>query len=183
MSSSAVIECRVINDFTDPLLDKVEKTYNDSFPEVERRAFSLVRELVKADPRFVVYALFKDQVYAGFITAWRFGSYTYVEHFAIDESARNGGIGAEAMKQFLALHEVPVVLEVEIPTEEMSKRRIGFYERLGYILDDHVYYQPPYRQGESFLEMRLMTYGDIDMKQSFEEVKDCIHRHVYGVKK
>ena len=49
------------------------------------------------------------------------------------------------------------------------------------MLDDHVYFQPPYRQGEPLLEMRLMTYGAIDLKQSFEEVKNCIHRYVYGV--
>ena len=66
MSLSAVIECRPVKDFSDPLLDKVENTYNDSFPEAERRAFSLVRELVKDEPRFTVYTLFKDQVYAGF---------------------------------------------------------------------------------------------------------------------
>lgn len=181
MSLSAVIECRPVKDFSDPLLDKVENTYNDSFPEAERRAFSLVRELVKDEPRFTVYTLFKDQVYAGFITAWSFGTFIYVEHFAIDASARNGGIGGESMKQFMSLCDAPVVLEVEMPTEEMSKRRIGFYERLGYVLDDHVYFQPPYRQGEPLLEMRLMTYGAIDLKQSFEEVKNCIHRYVYGV--
>ena len=181
MSLSAVIECRPVKDFSDPLLDKVENTYNDSFPEAERRAFSLVRELVKDEPRFTVYTLFKDQVYAGFITAWSFGTFIYVEHFAIDASARNGGIGGESMKQFMALCDAPVVLVVEMPTEEMSKRRIGFYERLGYVLDDHVYFQPPYRQGEPLLEMRLMTYGAIDLKQSFEEVKNCIHRYVYGV--
>ena len=181
MSLSAVIECRPVKDFSDPLLDKVENTYNDSFPEAERRAFSLVRELVKDEPRFTVYTLFKDQVYAGFITAWSFGTFIYVEHFAIDASARNGGIGGESMKQFMALCDAPVVLEVEMPTEEMSTRRIGFYERLGYVLDDDVYFQPPYRQGEPLLEMRLMPYGAIDLKQSFEEVKNCIHRYVYGV--
>lgn len=181
MSANMLIECRAVNDFSDPLLDKVEKTYNESFPEAERREFSLVRELVKDEPRFVVYTLLRDQVYVGFLTAWRFGSFNYVEHFAIDASARNGGIGGESMKQFLALCDVPVVLEVEIPADEISKRRIGFYERLGYQLDDHIYFQPPYRSGESLLEMRLMTYGEIDLKQSFEEVKSHIHRHVYGV--
>lgn len=181
MNVSTVIECRPVNDFSDPLLDKVENTYNDSFPEAERRDFSLVRELVKNDPRFVVYTLLKDHAYAGFLTAWRFASFIYVEHFAIDASARNGGIGGESMKQFLALCDAPVVLEVEMPEEEISKRRIGFYERLGYVLDNHVYFQPPYRQGEPSLEMRLMTYGEIDLNQSFEEVKTHIHRHVYGV--
>ena len=147
MSSSAVIECRMVKDFSDPLLDKVEKTYNDSFPEAERRAFSLVRELVRRNPAFTVYTLFKDGVYAGFITAWRFAAFIYVEHFAIDASARNGGIGGESMKQFMALCGAPVVLEVEIPADEMSKRRIGFYERLGYVLDNHVYFQPPVSPG------------------------------------
>lgn len=181
MSVNTVIECRPVKDLSDPLLDKVEKTYNDSFPEAERRAFSLVRELVKDEPRFVVYTLSKDEAYAGFITAWRFDSFTYVEHFAIDASARNGGIGGKAMKLFLELCDGPVVLEVEMPADEMSKRRIGFYERLGYMLDNHVYFQPPYRKGEPSLEMRLMTYGDIDLNHAFEEVESHIHRHVYGI--
>lgn len=182
MSLNTVIECRSVKNCSDPLLDKVEKTYNDSFPEVERRAFSLVRDLIRDEPRFIVYALFRDNLYVGFITGWRFELYTYVEHFAIDASARNGGIGAEAMKQFLAYCGTPVVLEVEMPADEMSKRRIGFYERLGFVLDDHVYYQPPYRKGEEWLEMRLMTYGKIDLKGSFDEVKGNIHKHVYGVR-
>ena len=104
-----------------------------------------------------------------------------MEHFAIDASARNGGIGGESMKQFMALCDTPVVLEVEIPTEEMSKRRIGFYERLGYVLDNHVYFQPPYRPGEPSLEMRLMTHGKIDLSKSFEDVKNNLYRYVYGV--
>lgn len=181
MSLSGIVECKKVQDFSDPVLDKIEKTYNDSFPEAERRAFSLVRELVRKEARFSMYGLYKEQAYAGFITAWHFGSFVYAEHFAIDASARNGGIGGEAMKQFLALCDVPVVLEVEIPVDEMSKRRIGFYERLGYVLDDHVYFQPPYRAGEASLEMRLMTYGEIDLKLSFDKVSREIHRHVYGV--
>lgn len=181
MDSRAIIECKVVESFSDPLLDRVEKTYNDSFPEAERRSFSLVRELVREEPRFSVYTLFKDQAYAGFITAWCFPDFTYVEHFAIDASARNGGIGGNAMRQFMGLFDAPVVLEVEIPADELSKRRIGFYERLGYVLDDHVYFQPPYRPEEPMLEMRLMTYGKMDLKQSFEEVKNCIYRHVYGI--
>ena len=84
--------------------------------------------------------------------------------------------------KFLALHEDPVVLEVEMPTEEMSKRRIGFYERLGFVLDHHVYFQPPYRRGEALLEMRLMTHGELDLERSFKRVKTIIHQNVYGVK-
>lgn len=181
MSLKSVVICRLVNDASDPVLDKIEKTYTESFPEVERRDFSLVHDLVMNEPKFVIYALSRDDQYVGFITGWHFEGYTYAEHFAIDPAARNGGIGAEAMKQFLAFCGMPVVLEVEMPTDEMSKRRIGFYERLGFTLDNHVYHQPPYREGGEWLEMRLMTYGRFNLQESFEQVKKCLHTHVYGV--
>ena len=165
MSEDHVIISKPVREIADPLLDLVEKTYTSSFPEEERRDFSLVRKLLEEDSRFEMYALLRDGIYVGFITGWQFEGFVYAEHFAIDESARNGGIGAKAMTSFLALHEDPVVLEVEMPTEEMSKRRIGFYERLGFVLDHHVYFQPPYRKGEAFLEMRLMTHGKLDLME------------------
>ena len=153
MSLQSVVACRSVKDFSDPALDLIERTYTESFPEVERRDFSLVRNLVRDESRFIVYALSKEDRYVGFITGWLFDGYTYVEHFAIDPAARNGGIGAEAMKQFLVFCGTPVVLEVEMPTDGMSKRRIGFYERLGFKLDNQVYHQPPYREGGEWLEM------------------------------
>ena len=182
MSLQSVVACRSVKDFSDPALDLIERTYTESFPEVERRDFSLVRNLVRDESRFIVYALSKEDRYVGFFTGWLFDGYTYVEHFAIDPAARNGGIGAEAMKQFLVFCGTSVVLEVEMPTDEMSKRRISFYERLGFKLDNQVYHQPPYREGGEWLEMRLMTYGDVDLEHSFELVKNCLHKNVYGVK-
>ena len=181
MDMNSIVICKPVRDCSEPLLSSVEKTYNASFPEAERRDFALVRELVEREPRFIIYALLKDDNYVGFISGWLFDGFTYVEHFAIDESARNGGIGAKAMKQFLAFCGTPVVLEVEMPVDEMSKRRIGLYERLGFVLDDHVYRQPPYRAGEDWLEMRLMSFGGISLEEFFEQVRDNLYENVYGV--
>lgn len=173
------VVCRLIESKADPLLVRVENTYIDSFPAGERRDFSLVRDLM-ATEAFKVYVLLRDEHYAGFITAWQWDDFAYVEHFAIDESARNGGIGREALMQFLDPLDTPVVLEVELPTDEMSNRRIGFYQRLGFVLDSHEYRQPPYRTGEPWLDMRLMSYGDLDLKHEYETVKQRIYRQVYG---
>lgn len=181
MNANSVIVCKPVKEATDPLLEQVEKTYVDSFPEDERRDFRLIRQLIEKKPCFAAYVLLQDDVYVGFITAWTFDTFTYVEHFAIDEAARNGGIGGVAMKQFLSICETPVVLEVEMPADEMSKRRIGFYERLGFVLDENIYHQPPYRDGNSWLEMRLMTYGALDMTQAFDRVRDIIYTQVYDV--
>ncbi|WP_165154809.1 GNAT family N-acetyltransferase [Parabacteroides sp. ZJ-118] len=181
MSADLGIISKPVREIADPFLDLVEKTYTASFPEEERRDFSLVRRLLEEDNRFEMYALLRDGIYVGFITGWQFEDFVYVEHFAIEESVRDSGIGAKAMTGFLALRKDPVVLEVEMPTEEMSKRRIRFYERLGFVLDHHVYFQPPYREGEAFLEMRLMMYGELDLGQSFERIKTAIHQNVYKV--
>lgn len=165
----------------DPILDSIEKTYNASFPVFERRDFSLLRELMQKESNFSMYALLKDDQYVGFITVWYLDHFYYIEHFAIDESARNGGIGAIAMKSLLAILDGPVVLEVELPEDELSRRRIGFYERLGFVLDSrHPYKQPPYCEGHPWLDLHLMTYGDINLQESFEDVKTKIYTYVYG---
>lgn len=163
----------------DPFLEQIEKTYTDSFPPTERRDFHLVRKLID-NPFFKAYAVLKEEKYVGFITIWEFESFIYVEHFAIDASARNSGIGGKILQQFLENSNKPVVLEVELPEDEMSKRRVGFYERLGFTLDDHLYQQPPYREGDSWLDMRFMTCGNINLSENFETVKNTIYKHVYG---
>lgn len=181
MIQNLLVDCKPLSGWEDPLLDQIEVTYNESFPEAERRDFSLVRELLRTNPLFSITALTKEGQYAGFISSWRLEGFTYLEHFAIEPAFRNGGIGGTVMKKFMdAYCKSPVVLEVELPNEEMSKRRIGFYQRLGFIYDSHTYFQPPYRAGEPMLELRLMTRGDIDMEASFEHVKRSIHKEVYG---
>ena len=57
MSLQSVVACRSVKDFSDPVLDLIERTYTESFPEVERRDLSLVRNLVRDESRFIVYAL------------------------------------------------------------------------------------------------------------------------------
>lgn len=179
MNASNVIDCVKIETLENPLLERIEPTYLASFPVSERRDFELLKQLMINESRFLVTALLKDGVYVGFITSWQFNEFCYIEHFAVDESARNGGIGGKALQQFLMSLDVPVVLEVELPVEELSRRRVGFYERLGFKLDTNPYRQPPYSLGGEWLDLRLMTYGAIDLKACYENVKYSLYKHVY----
>ena len=181
MSTGSFIVIERILDSRHHLLERIEKTYNDSFPPVERRDFSLLREFIDAKPHFEVFCLLRDDQYVGFITGWQLDGFVFAEHFAIDEAFRNGGVGAQAMDSFIAAHSMPVVLEVELPSDSLSKRRIGFYERLGFRLDNHEYFQPPYSEGDQPLELRLMTYGDLDLNQSFTDIRNAIYSKVYEV--
>ncbi len=177
-----VIRFLSVSESMDPIADQIEKTYNDSFPWIERRDFDKVRTLIDAHKAFSAYALLKEDVYIGFITSWDFDAFRYVEHFAIDKTARNGGEGSKALRHFLGQSDKPVVLEVELPEDELSRRRIRFYERLHFKCHDFEYYQPSYHSADdNLLEMRLMTWGDIGIPSPLLAWSRIIHREVYGI--
>ena len=72
-----------------------------------------------------------------------------------------------------------VVLEVELPTDEMSKRRVGFYERHGFKLCEKKYVQSPYKAGDCELEMKIMWCNAEDISDKFDRMVACIYNNVY----
>ncbi|MDR0429885.1 MAG: GNAT family N-acetyltransferase [Tannerellaceae bacterium] len=176
-----MIGYRKIDNSSDSLLTEVKKTYIDSFPEDERRELVSLDKLLDNEPGFNVYALFNHDEYIGFITEWTFDTFIFFEHFAIDTNVRNGGFGGAAMKQFMERTSKPIVLEIEVPVDEMSIRRVGFYERLGFVLDHHGYEQPPYKKDGQWIPMRLMSYGGINLTECFNEVKKSLYRDIYNI--
>ena len=158
----------------------VEQLMHTAFPQEERRDTLQQREYSDNNPLFCSNIILEDEKPIGMISYWKMKDFFYIEHFAIDTTLRNGGYGKrvlEAIKQ--ELHG-PIVLEVEEPTDEMSTRRINFYNRLDFILHEKPYMQPPYRKGDSGLPMFLMTCGEIDMEKDFEKVKRALYKEVYG---
>lgn len=119
--------------------------------------------------------------FCGFITWWDFGGFVYGEHFAMLPECRGAGIGGEVIDRFVADAGKPVVLEVELPTNDMARRRIGFYERHGFTLCDAEYAQPPYDAGGECVPMRLMSHGMPLDAETFERVRDTLYAEVYGV--
>ena len=53
--------------------------------------------------------------------------------FAVDPAQRNGGHGKNVLNHLCQLLQHPIVLEVEMPEEEMAQRRINFYKRQGFV--------------------------------------------------
>lgn len=177
-----LILAEIIN-LNDPNLLKLQDTLIYSFPSLERRDFVLFCRLLIEEPIFKAYAILENDEYVGFITSWEFSEFIYVENFAIDEKKRGGGIGSRTMKFVLATLNVPIVLEVEEVVDDLTARRVSFYETLGFRLHHFKYEQPPYREGDSWTPMKLMTHGDFDMENKFEWVKEQLYRKVYNIKR
>ena len=105
-----------------------------------------------------------------------------------DPASRNHGYGGcilLALRAHLDTQyapSIPFVLEVEMPTDDLSRRRIAFYERHGFALwKKCAYMQPPYRPTDEPLPMLLMVEGRLDEGKDFLRVKETIHKEVYGV--
>ena len=173
-----------------------EDLLHTAFPADERRDDAQQREYTDRKAEFSAYALTDGDEPIGLITCWHFcggvsakepsaertlPEFVYVEHLAVAPSKRNGGYGAEILRSLKERHKGILVLEVELPQDEMSRRRIGFYERCGFELCHLPYLQPPYRPGDTPLPMYLMFHGTASPAPIFNTIRDTIHRHVYGV--
>lgn len=152
-----------------------------AFPPEEYRALKELRQYTDCTEKFHNNLIFDEDTPIGFITYWDFGRFCYIEHFAIDPSQRNGGYGKRVLEQISNILNLPIVLEVEMPIEEMAQRRINFYKRQGFNLWEKEYQQPPYKPGDPFLPMYLMVHGNLECNKDFEEIKSKLHKEVYNV--
>ena len=157
----------------------VESLMQTAFPLQERRNADLQREYTDNKPHFHTLVILVENKPIGLITYWKLDSFNYIEHFAIKENLRNKGYGQEALKQLKEEIEGMIVLEVEEPIDELTKRRIEFYQRQGFILQNVSYQQPPYRKEDEWFSMKLMTLNAKDFSSQFERVRDTLYREVY----
>ena len=82
----------------------------------------------------------------------------YGEHLAVNERGRNGGIGSFIFNWCLEHLKGKHVLEVEVPDEEIKRRRINFYKRLGFYYNEYEYIQPPMRKTTAVSYTHLDVY-------------------------
>ncbi len=157
----------------------MEELLVSSFPSDEYRNLEELRIYTDRQPNFHNNAILNDGSPIGLLTYWDFDGFHYIEHFAIHPSQRNGGFGKRVLKYLCSLLQAPIVLEVEMPDNEMARRRIGFYQRQGFTLWARDYLQPPYKSGDSWLPMYLMAHGSLKCEKDFARVRKEIYREVY----
>ena len=133
------------------------KIYSKSFPLCERRTFEQQIEVFKK----IGYRLngyLSENQFIGFLSFWTSKQLVFVEHFAVLEEVRSCGIGSTILKAFTEGEAVPIILEVEPPTNNHRLRRLKFYESAGFVRNEHIHYQPPYHPTDQPLRLDILTY-------------------------
>lgn len=156
----------------------IYKEMEKNFILAERRDFAPAYELLQQE-QYTMYHLVDNGEKVGFISLWQLTGFTYVEHFVVYEAYRNKGYGAKAL-DLVKTQNPLVVLEAELPEDELTKRRIGFYQRNGFVRNEQPYIQPSYRLGGEEVPMTIMSYPSA--LDSFVQIVNELHQVVYGKK-
>lgn len=133
----------------------IKDLYESSFPPEERREHGQLVQLL-SNPRCHINHIYQNNSLIGLITFWDFNEFVYIEHFAIMPYLQGKGIGKQVVHNLLNSIAKPLLLEVEPPLDDQSKRRIKFYSELGFKLLNRVYVQPSYDGVKPSVELRLM---------------------------
>ena len=166
-----------IQEFGHPLLKDLFALYEGSFPPEERREqVALFR--IFDDPQMFFTALLFEEQCVGLLVYWRFEAFLYIEHLAVFPDRRGQGIGTWALHLLQKMGD-PVLLEVEIPYDPASQRRVTFYNRCGFNSLPISYFQPPYREGESILPMMLFSDKPDWQEESLKRAIALFHFRVY----
>lgn len=164
---------------SDPEYPFAEALLLSAFPSEEHREVTEQRDNTDNHPLFHNNVVCQENAPIGIISYWKFDGFCYIEHFAISPTLRNGGYGRQVLEQLYRLVQLPIVLEAELPDNDLSRRRIAFYQREGYQVISETYRQPPYRTQDGPLPMYLMAKDPEAKLTDVDAIVRAIYRHVY----
>ncbi|PHR71897.1 MAG: GNAT family N-acetyltransferase [Lutibacter sp.] len=164
---------------SDTFFSDAWELYQEAFPKEERKLLD-AQTRVMSNPLYHYDVVIVDNQLIGFLLWWDLDSVRYIDHFATVKEQRNKGYGKSILENFMSLNDKPVLLEVELPESSINRRRIKFYERIGFKLNKHHYELPVFNEGEPPLQLLLMTYPRSISKDEVEQFVRTCHPIVFS---
>lgn len=140
--------------------------------ENELKAF----DIANFSPNFI----YENDKPVGYVCFWDFEKFLFIEHFAILSQLRGNGCGSRFLKDFSEKSNKPIILEVELPNNELAIKRIKFYEKIGYVLNKYPYTQPAYQPESNPVDMYVMSLGRALTEAEFDDYTKTIKKFVYN---
>ncbi len=159
--------------------ERVFSIMEASFPLDEYRKKEEQRALFGEEPYQLYGVLQEDGTIIAFAAIWDLEEVAFLEHLAVNPDCRNGGIGGRFLQSLIETLQKPICLEVELPDNDLARRRIGFYERNGFHLNEYDYTQPAMSEGRNEIPLLLMTSGNGLDEEAFCHMRDLLYQKVY----
>lgn len=174
-----------IQDAAHPYFVRAWDIYERSFPLCEQRPLA---EHIKAlnDPAFHYNLLIEQGQLVGLLSWWDWDAadgtpFRFGEHFAISPELRGGGYGSQALQYLLGDQMRLVLLEIDLPIDDISRRREQFYKRNGLVTNyeyDHVH--PSFRPTTEPHKLLVMSYPRALAPAEFQEFQRFNNEKVLG---
>ncbi|MFB4212660.1 GNAT family N-acetyltransferase [Shouchella sp. JSM 1781072] len=163
----------------DEQFDELYQLFEESFPQDEFRSYTVQKGLLDRE-NYNVYIYEQNQDIAAFFAVWETEDFVFLEHFAVREAYRNGGLGGKLLKHMLEEVNKPVIIEVEPPDDELKQRRVAFYERNGFHFSSYGYIQPALGEDRQPMPLNVMAYPQPLNDERFYVFKDWIFAELYN---
>ncbi len=157
-----------------PWVESAGALYREAFPKEERREDNA---MLPEDCHFRPGVLTEKGEFRGILFYWESREFIYLEHFAIAPSLRGGGLGAKALA-LLKSKGKPIVLEIELPVDGLTRRRKAFYERNGFLENPWQHIQPIYRADDEPLPLMLLSCPEILSEGQWQGFEGFLAEHV-----
>ena len=138
-----------------PWFDDFIELYDAAFPEYQRRSDADLAAVFR-QPDYRLDAWLADGEFAAFMSWWNFPGIRYVEHLAVAPDKRSLGIGQKLLQAWLPAAETLVALEIDPVVDELTRRRLAFYQRVGFVENPDIMHGVP-----SLLEREYITPGEL----------------------
>lgn len=173
------MKLRRITEAEDAGLAKLIELYTDSFPAEERRQAGALKELIAKQPTMFFNAVECEGALCGLFVYWDFKDFYYLEHLAVFSALRNKKIGQQVLDYINDNLKGIRLLEVEPTADEMTTRRVNYYQRNGYKILDRNYIQPSYDGIHHSIPLWIMGNEEYTAPEKLEQHIRTIKEEVY----
>lgn len=147
-----------------PLYEDAIHLYKISFPPYEQREEMSQTDILR-NPAYHFDVVCDGGTFVGEILYWDIDGFLYIEHFCVLPAMRNKRYG---QKILAALQERPLILEIDSPVDEVSRRRKVFYQRCGFVENPYSHIHPPYHKGHEGHGLVVMSSPNALTPEEYE---------------
>lgn len=166
---------RVI-DSSHPMFDTAIELYKVSFPAHEQREEFSQKEILH-DEAYHFDLIYDEDEFVGIVLYWEHSDFIYLEHFCILPKMRNRRYGHRVLTLFEEKGK-NLILEIDPPIDEISIRRLRFYQRCGFIENPYTHIHPPYHKEYDGHVLAVMTNPRILFQSEYDEFNTYLKDHI-----
>lgn len=169
---------------------KAMELYLTAFPESERHPLDVIIERLNSGKEVLYGMVSESSELSGIILLWDLGykSFKVLDYFAISERYRGMNYGERFLSEIIKISQMNsevLVLEIGTPynksKDSLEYKRLKFYRKFNIYEYPQYYYRMPNLYGDGFLDMSLLTIGNIAQLSTnkLDEIAFEIYKQMY----